>query len=414
MKRLLLLILLGLNSLALFADGSQVRVAAFNSSDADKKAADYTCNGQDDAALLNRLIDGLASAKGGTITLLPGTYRISSLKEIERGGKTYKYGLYFPHKPGLVTIEGIGGARKARNLSFESNHDGAEIVVTRELFDTFREEDNISIIGSEPSWIYSLANYNLRNLSFIIPDYSKRLVVIDGKYASEMNIEGIFMVTGGNYDNNAALNPRCVGIRACNGGNNGFNYFISHCKIIGLGTAFHLAGEHLIMEQCTAQRCRYGFIFGEIDEIDSIGEGSRNTTGIHNLTLINCCTEHVRRALTFGKGQLNAVSIIDFNCEEGDEDVWGCDWIAKDVGDGCFRGFISYYLIDSVTWRTYEGNLWGDLRDGAGEWFRSENMIARKTGTTAQRPTKLVDIGYPYFDTDLGKTVYRTRDGWSD
>ncbi len=414
MKRLCLFLALVLATVSLHAGGSLVRVAASNSSDADKASADYVCNGTDDCDLLNGLIDAMASDRGGKIILLPGTYVVSSLKEIVRKGKTYKYGLFFPHKPGLVTIEGVGGARKATNLSFNSNHDGAEFVVTKELYDTFTEDDDISIIGSEPSWIYSLANYNLFNLSFIIPGYSKRLVVIDGKYASEMSVEGIFMVTGGDFNENSKLNPRCVGIRACNGGNNGFNYFISHCKLIGLGTAFHIAGEHLIMEQCTSQRCLYGFVFGEIDDINSIGEGSRNTTGIHNLTLVNCCAEHVRRALTFGRGQLNTVSIIDFNCEEGAEDVWYCDWIAKDVGNGCFRGMISYYLIDSVTWKTYEGNIWGDLSEGAGEWFRSENMIAPKTGPTSMRPTNLVDLGYPYFDTDLGRMVYRTRTGWSE
>ena len=414
MRKYLLIIALGLLTLTARAEGSLLKVAASNSSKEDKASADYVCDGKSDCALLNGLIDRLASAKGGKITLLPGTYYVSSLTGIERNGKVYKYGLFFPHKPGLVTIEGVGGARKATNLSFNSNHDGAEFVLTKELYDTFTEDDDISIVGSEPSWVYSVANFNLFDLSFVIPGYSKRLVVIDGKYASEMSVRNIFMVSGGDFNSTGGLNPRCVGIRACNGGNNGFNYFISHCKLIGLGTAFHLAGEHLIMEQCTAQRCLYGFVFGEIGDIDSIGEGSRNTTGIHNLTLVNCCAEHVRRALTFGGGQLNAVSIIDFNCEEGPEDVWYCDWIAKDVGDGRFRGYISYYLIDSVTWKTYEGNIWGDLTGGAGEWFRSENLIARKTGPTSLRPTNLVDIGFPYFDTDLGKMVYRTRTGWSD
>ncbi|MBR1926184.1 MAG: hypothetical protein IJ840_00255 [Bacteroidales bacterium] len=414
MKRFIFIFVLCLSAATLRAEGSLIRIAASNSSEADKADAAFVCDGKTDCALINSLIDELASARGGKIVFLPGTYYVSALTEIERGGKTYKYGLFFPHKPGLVTLEGVGGARKATNLSFNSNHDGAEIVLTKELYDTFTEDDDISIIGSEPSWIYSLANYNIFDLSFIIPGYSKRMVVIDGKYASEMSVRNIFMVSGGDFDSCEGLNPRCVGIRACNGGNNGFNYFISHCKLIGLGTAFHIAGEHLIMEQCTAQRCLYGFVFGEIDDIDSIGQGSRNTTGIHNLTLVNCCTEHVRRALTFGGGQLNAVSIIDFNCEEGDEEVWYCDWIAKDVGGGRFRGYISYYLIDSVTWGTYQGNIWGDLRDGAGEWFRSENMIAPKTGPTEARPTKLVDIGFPYFDTDLGRMVYRTRTGWSE
>ena len=56
----------------------------------------------------------------------------------------------------------------------------------------------------------------------------------------------------------------------------------------------------------------------------------------------------------------------------------------------------------------------GVIFEGAGEWFRSENLIARKTGPTSMRPTNLVDIGFQYFDTDLGEMVYRTRTGWSD
>ena len=120
MKRLTLSLALIFAFLSLHAGGSLIKVAASNSSDADKASADYVCDGKSDCALLNNLIDGLASTKGGKITLLPGSYYVSSLTEIERNGKTYKYGLFFPHKPGLVTIEGVGGARKATNLSFNS------------------------------------------------------------------------------------------------------------------------------------------------------------------------------------------------------------------------------------------------------------------------------------------------------
>ena len=153
MKRILLSIIacLVFATLSMAEAGSLVLVAASNSSDADKASADYVCDGKTDCALLNGIIDRLASSKGGKITLLPGTYHVSSLTEINRDGKTYKYGLFFPHKPGLVTLEGVGGARKATNLSFNSNHDGAEIVLDKELYDTFTEEDDISIIGSEPS-----------------------------------------------------------------------------------------------------------------------------------------------------------------------------------------------------------------------------------------------------------------------
>ena len=84
MKRLTLSLALIFAFLSLHAGGSLIKVAASNSSDADKASADYVCDGKSDCALLNNLIDGLASTKGGKITLLPGSYYVSSLTEIEQ------------------------------------------------------------------------------------------------------------------------------------------------------------------------------------------------------------------------------------------------------------------------------------------------------------------------------------------
>ena len=56
MKRLTLSLALIFAFLSLHAGGSLIKVAASNSSDADKASADYVCDGKSDCALLNNLI----------------------------------------------------------------------------------------------------------------------------------------------------------------------------------------------------------------------------------------------------------------------------------------------------------------------------------------------------------------------
>lgn len=40
-------------------------------------------------------------------------------------------------------------------------------------------------------------------------------------------------------------------------------------------------------------------------------------------------------------------------------------------------------------------------------------LAARRRGPTAERPRN-VDLGFEYFDTDLGRMVYRLEGGWSE
>ena len=50
-------------------------------------------------------------------------------------------------------------------------------------------------------------------------------------------------------------------------------------------------------------------------------------------------------------------------------------------------------------------------------WFRKVTDTCnsvRQSGTTAQRPTKNLWAGRPYFDTTLGKPIWYEGPGWVD
>lgn len=395
---------------------SLVFVAANNSSDADKRKADIVLTGNDDADILNNIIESLCASKGGEIVLFPGDYIIDTLKSVTYNRVVYKYGLYIPHDRGDITIRGIGSVHKYSNVSFQSNYCGATIRLSDSVFTSLGNEENVAVIGSYPQWTYSLSFFKLKNIAFYIPDFTKQLVVVDGKFASEMSCEDIFISSGADVSDDSNVNPKCIGIRACNGGNNGRHYCIDYCKIIGVGTAFHIAGEHLLMKQCAAQRCAYGFVFGEVDFLQSIGQNSRNTTGIHNITMTNCCFEYVWKGVVFGSGQKNAITITDLNCEDSSTDnVWKTIKLIEDVGNGSFRGYISYYLISTSTWQLSTNNLWGDQSAGnIGIYWETVNLMARRYGNTSQRPTQMVDVGFRYLDTEVNKEVVRTPSGWTD
>ena len=386
---------------------SVVYIAASNSNTQDKEKADIVLDGQNDAKVLNTVISNMSSAKGGTIYLFAGDYIINTLKEITYNGVVYKYGLYFPHERGEVTIEGVGNVHKYSNVSFQSNFCGVTIKMGTTAFNSIGENDKVSLIGVHPQWVYSLGFFQLKKLGFYIPDFNKPVVIIDGKFASEIGCEQIFISTGANVADSTTCNPKCIGVRGCNSGNNGRHYAFKYIKICGVGTAFHLAGEHLIGEQLAAQRCKYGYVFGDIPELDTIVSPGSYGVGQHNLTIINSCFEYVHYGITFGTNNtLNAVTFIDFNIEEYTEPAWPLVYKCRDVGGGWFRGIMNYFCMPS------KGRMWNDIQNG--QYFKSTNMVALKIGSTSSRPTDVVEIGYPYFDTTLDKMVFRTLTGWSD
>ena len=220
------------------------------------------------------------------------------------------------------------------------------------------------------------------------------------------------MKTNGDYTCQVPPNPKCIAIRACPGGNIGYNYTFEHIKIIGWGTGFHFTGEAATIIDVQVQRAVYGFVLGNISELTSF----TNFIGIHPSVMIDCggsyCTEAM---LVVGTGY-NTISIIGFNSETGG-DTWTVSgqtiWEAEDIfryaGDGSYRGEVSYALVDTSTWLPVSKNIWGD--NSADPYFITTDLIAKRIGSTSERPSDPCFMS-KYYDTTIGKFIMYNGSSW--
>ena len=407
-------------------DFSTIHIAASDSNFYDKVNANYICDGVNDAETINYAIKQLidvsdaqsnpTNVKGGKIILANGHYYINELSEYTGTDGTRKFGIYFPDTRAEIGIEGVSHIHKQSNTSLTLNELGAIIELTEDCYNSIEENDNVSVIGAHPSWVYSHKFAVFKNLCIRLPGNQKNIVCLDMKYFSEAAAEGIFVSTNAPLNDDTNVNPKCIAIRSCTGGNNGYNYYIKHCKILGVGTAFHIAGEHLICEQCSAQRCGYGFAIGNVSFLDRWDIGTN--VGMHNLSFKNICFEYCWGGFIFGNDSIrqNAVTIEDLNCEEGSgspngNGAWATDFIFHEEKPGAYRGIITYFLISTNTWRMSEKNLWYGATGNEGKNFKSINLMSSRFGPTINRPTS-PDYLQEYFDTDLNKMVIWNGENW--
>lgn len=395
--------------------GSLRWVAAADSLPADRARADIRLDGTNDTLAINAAVAELAAGRGGKLVFFPGRYVIDCWTEV--GGR--RYGIVVPHERGEVTFEGLGYTHKAANDSLALDGCGVVFALADSLYAEMAVDGRYALLGAAPPCEYSRGFFRVKDISFWVPGNEKALVALDGMFASESSIEGVQVASGAPFDDDSKVNPRCIAIRTSGAGNNGRRFNLDFCKVQGMGTAFHIEGEHLLVRQCAAQRCAYGYVFGDVDFLEHYPRWSGN----HPITMVNCCFEYVWYGITLGgrqwgdKEYVNTLDIIDLNAEESEGmeryRAWKLRRPIQDLGDGYYRGEITYFFTakgrDHVP---SEFGLWGD-RLAEGRYFRTINLAARRRGPTAERPRN-VDLGFEYFDTDLGRMVYRLEGGWSE
>ena len=405
--------------------GSLAYVAAADSCEADKRKADLVCDGSADAAAINAVVAQMAAGRGGKVVFFPGNYVVDSWTAFTpKDGVERRYGIVVPHSQSEVAFEGVGYTHKDANTSLRMNGRGAVFSLSRRLWDEMPADGRYSLFGAAPSpngaFHYSWGFFRVKDISFSIPGNDKAITVVDGRFCSDMSCDGIQISTDAPFGDDSRVNPKCIGIRTCCGGNNARRYALEFCKLMGLGTAFHIAAEHLVMRQCAAQRCGYGYVFGDVDFLEPFMTWSGN----HPVTMENCCFEYCWYGITLGKSHngnpeyVNILNAIDLNAEEDDGydayTAWKSRKLIQNLSDGYWKGEITYFLTAKARGHIpSERNLWGkNLAEGAD--FRTVNTSARRRGPTSARPTSRTDLGFGYFDTDLNRMVWRTESGWSE
>ena len=386
-----------------------ITVAASDSLPIDKYRADYVCDGVNDRAIIQELINNYE--KGGIIQFANGHYYINEFVVYDG----YYYGLYFPKIRREIILRGCNHNHRYGYGTQQMTDNAAVIEVTQTAFDNLPSNQESYVIGSSRDYEFPYKVIGLEDLTVKIPNYTKPLIGFDGSYCADMHVDHCFMYSTFDDTRPDLINPKCIGIRCCGQGNIGYNFYLTHNKLVGWGTCYQLSGEHLIMIDCLGQNSGYGFLFGTIDDVPH----PRNNTGMHPLTLINCAAEaNTICGLYFGRGFKNPVEIHGFNleCSKGASDSWynSNPWYSRTPlsadDDSEFCGTLTYSALRvNAGWTHEPVNLWDTI--GHAKKFKTRDLTAPLSGTTAERPTDPVYLSQ-YFDTTLNKMLTWNGTAW--
>ncbi len=378
--------------------GVVIRIAAANSCLEDQKKADVICKGKNDEAIINKQIEKLD--RGGTIQLLDGDYYIDAFPH--EGNSA----VYFGYNQGEARVINIIG--DTENKSYNT-HFGVVIHVTEEALCSIPEGEDARVFygtGARPDapgdfYTYTYVNnVNFENFYLYLFNASYPVIGIDCSHfgASEMKQVGIFTEK---FFDDRFLHRKpetpcvgCIGIRSCNSSNDEMaRVGFVDMDIGGLYIGYEFIGaDHMILRNCFAARCCYGFVFND----------SHKT-----ISMINCADEgNTHLPLFHGSGQLTA---IDFNIERFNADFIPGDplgdgeaYASEDI-PGSWRGFISYTLQGEAF------DLHRFWKKGHGIGFQTVNL----KHSLVMRP-KYPEFLEKYFDCHANCFYTWTGECWVD
>ena len=380
-----------------FLLAATVLVAASDSSDRDKAAADLVCTGTNDERVINAAIGRLAF--GGTVRLADGNYFVDAFEQ--EGNSAVCLG-YNDGRARVVTLVGTT-ENKGYNTRF-----GVGIHVTEKAFASMRDGETYRVVygaGRKPSapgafYTYThVNNLNVENLQILLKDASRPVICIDGRHFGSMSLHLVGLYTE-SYFNDRFLHVRpatpaagSVGVWSVPGSNDEMARIgYDMVNVGGLHTGFVLDGvDHLVMRVCSAARCCYGYRFLHASK---------------TLTMINCCDEGNTHLPQFaGRGQL---TMIDFNVERFNEafiplDPGSDEHQATEAIPGGWHGSVEYTLQGKAFGIT---TFW---KPGSGENMRTRNLLHSRL----RRPEH-PEFLESYFDEDANATYTWNGSEWVD
>lgn len=344
----------------LIGPSKTVRIAASDSSNIDKRIADYVCDGQNDEVEIQQAIDSLPF--GGTITFLDGNYYIDAF---DSNG----YAILFKASGYARTITLKGSTE---NKSYAS-HYGTVIHVTENAYSELSESGNYIVFGALESAKVSVYGYmcyannvNFENMYIMLYNSQYPVIGINGQ-----NFGSLYCRQVGIYNENywhdrfAHIKPAtptkgCIGVVSVKGANDEMAKIGFDClNVGGLHTGIQIKGaEHMVLKTCTTARCCVGY--------DFVGTCEKT------LTIINCADEGNTHFPTFsGVGHL---TMIDFCVERlnanyiPDDPTGNTTRAATETTNGGWKGFISYILQGSAY------NINSFFESGSGSGFTVVNL----------------------------------------
>ena len=386
-----------------------ITIASNTSSAPSKYISRYICDGIDDQVEIQAAINELSAKKGGRVLLCDGIYNIDTVTDSENSEIGY-IGLNLPYIENFhyISIEGVSKPIRVGDGSTSRTIDlGAVINLTADAVSNIDNEDHITIIGALPVDNEYLKrpralNLTIKNIGINIPTNEKAIRCIDAEYCGALEIENVAIGIGKYGTLSTTQNLDCIGIRGLGGWNYGIYYTIRCVKVLGVGIAFDLGGEHLIMEQCAVRFSWTPYRFYKYGITAQMA---------HPLTLINCCEEQCKTSLVFGANSMKPlVNIIDYNIEYRSTSAFNRSQKAIEEHSGDIYGSINFAGNDSTHVNISDLPFW---ESGSGVNMRTVNSVDPLYGTTANRPVHPYMM-QQYYDTTIGKQIMFNGTNWTN
>lgn len=376
-----------------------VFVAAYNSPARDQKRADYVCTGTNDELVIQQAVNDQRIRYGGTLQLLDGTYYIDSFPNTDSDGHHVAI-LFRGAASDNARVLDVTGT--TRNKGYNSEW-GVSIHVTSTAIAAMNNTDTYVIFkgtNTRPSLYpdYTFINtVNFYKMNIYIGEAEKKMVGIDMTYFSASFLEDIQVWTESynakRMNHKKPLTPvvGSVGVKTMNGSNDMCRVRWSFVTCCGMHKGFVVRSvDHLIMMNCAACRCVYGFYF-------------ENGTPKASLTLISCIDEGCVHLPYFGgSGHITAFSfaVERFNYRYYPDDPSGnTEFYAQEATPGNWIGTIEYTIQgwSSANGTTLTGtaqHFWKD--NGSGKCIRTRNLNSDHTGYSQPNAGEYLE---QYFDT---------------
>lgn len=349
---------------------TEIFIAAADSTDGDKNRATFICSGTNDELVVQQALDRLEK-KGGVITLLNGNYYFDSFTTV---GDYGKFCIYVKDNNYQRNILIQGTNSPVRKYGGQPTVNTAIINITSTALNM--------IDGTEPqTCVIGLASLTQRckypsytlgvhKIGFNFDDNQHKVICVNGEMFSQMLASDLIFnlnVKGSGTDDASGIPLAAEGfiaLRGLVGGNFGNGYLLENMFAFGFDCAYDLGGEHLIAKQLGCRYCNYSYRFNYY-----------GNSGIHPITLINCCDEASIYGPYFSSRgasrQTQSVSFYDYNSECHMTGTYAKQKYAYMENSTDFNGIVTYRFTNATSWTLIDRSF---FEDGCGAKYKQINM----------------------------------------
>ena len=379
-----------------------VTVVSKDACDEQKATADFVCLGENDELILQKAIDKCVE-ENKNLYLANGVYHIDGFYDFQDGGPLTA--LCFPNCKREICVYG-------QSLTYGKG-EGVCLYVSAKALESINEE-TVDVIRTTwtPKGMGSGSSLRIENIAIDISHNQKPIRAIDLRRCDRPELKQIKM--GAYFDMPAGFGrppaiaaKGCIGLTMTDGSNHSSsNYTNVHAT--GFYEGIQVGGEHVVMINCSAIMCCYGYTFGNYQ----IRCGAN-----HPITMINCMDErnvHLPLFNACGDDDGNGarlqgeqeVTMISFNIERIAKQTPGGKLgdLMREVYPGTWKGNIGF-TAQPAWCHLNEKNFQIWENDGSGKGFITRNNCHKLICGTEERESYYPTYGQQIFDTDLNKML---------